>query len=116
MAEFFNYLGDIYCVVCDVDIARAWVSSKPAQSKIKYLAPNSWVVERLKLYGVKEENIFLTGYPLPSENTGSEKLEIAKMDLGHRLLNLDPQKSYRKEYQPLIEKYVGLLPEKSDHL
>ena len=116
MAEFFNYLGDIYCVVCDVDIARVWVSSKPAQSRIKYFAPNSWVVERLKLYGAKEENIFLTGYPLPLENIGSENLEIAKMDLGHRLLNLDPQKSYRKEYYPLIEKYVGLLPEESDHL
>lgn len=116
MAEFFNYMGDIYCVVCDVDIARAWVSSKPTQSKIKYFAPNSWVVERLKLYGVKEENIFLTGYPLPLENIGSENLEIAKLDLGRRLLNLDPQKSYRQEYHPLIEKYVGSLPEEPDHI
>ena len=115
MAEVFNYPGDIYCVICDADVARAWVSPKPAQSKIKYFAPNSWVVERLKLYGVKEENIFLTGYPLPMENIGSENLEIAKMDLGYRLLNLDPQKIYRKEYHPLVEKYIGSLPEKPDH-
>lgn len=115
MAEVFNYPGDIYCVICDADIARTWVSLKPAQSKIKYFAPNSWVVERLKLYGVKKENIFLTGYPLPLENIGSEKLEIAKSDLAYRLLNLDPQKAYRQQYQPLIEKYIGSLPEKSDH-
>ncbi len=115
MAEVFDYPGDIYCVICDADIARTWVSPNPAKSKIKYFAPNSWVVERLKLYGVKEENIFLTGYPLPLENTGSENLEIAKIDLSYRLLNLDPQKIYRKEYYPLIEKYVGLLPEKPDH-
>ncbi|MDD5590205.1 MAG: hypothetical protein PHQ47_03490 [Candidatus Portnoybacteria bacterium] len=115
MAEVFGYPGEIYCVICDADIARTWVSPNPAKSKIKYFAPNSWVVGRLKLYGVKEENIFLTGYPLPQENTGSEKLEIAKIDLAYRLLNLDPKKIYRKEYSPLIEKYVGILPEKPDH-
>lgn len=115
MAEVFGYPGEIYCVICDADIARTWVSPNPAKSKIKYFAPNSWVVSRLKLYGVKEENIFLTGYPLPQENTGSEKLEIAKIDLAYRLLNLDPKKIYRKEYNPLIEKYVGILPEKPDH-
>jgi len=115
MAEFFNYPGDIYCVICDADIARTWASLIPQKSRIKYFAPNSWVAERLKLYGVREENVFLTGYPLPLENIGSEKLEIAKSDLVHRLLNLDPQKAYRRQYQPLIEKYLGSLPEKSDH-
>ncbi|MDP3052436.1 MAG: hypothetical protein Q8N22_00575 [bacterium] len=115
MAELFGYPGEIYCVICDADIARTWVSPNPAKSKIKYFAPNSWVVERLKLYGVREENIFLTGYPLPLENTGSENLEIAKIDLAYRLLNLDPKKIYRKEYDPLIEKYIGILPEKPDH-
>ncbi len=115
MAEFFDYPGEIYCVICDADISRTWVSLKPAQSRIKYFAPNSWVVERLKLYGVRKENIFLTGFPLPLENIGSEKLEIVRKDLANRLLNLDPKKIYCREYYPLIEKYVGLLPEKSDH-
>jgi len=115
MAEFFNYPGEIYCVICDADIARTWASLNPVKSRIKYFTPNSWTVERLKLYGVEEKNIFLTGYPLPLENIGSEKMEIAKIDLAYRLLNLDPQKIYRKEYGPLIEKYVGLLPEKPDH-
>lgn len=115
MAEFFNYPGEIYCIICDADIARTWAPPDPAKSRIKYFVPNSWVLQRLKLYGVKEENIFFTGYPLPLENVGSENMEIAKEDLSHRLLNLDPKRIYRREYQPLIEKYIGVLPKKSDH-
>ncbi len=115
MAEVFDYPGQIYCVVCDADIARAWVSLNPSKSKIKYFAPCNWVVERLKLYGVKEKNIFLTGYPLPKENIGSKDLEILKHDLGQRILNLDPKGEYRSNYQPLVDKYLGSLPKKSDH-
>ena len=98
MAEFHNYPGEIYCIICDADISRTWASLNPSKSKIKYLAPTSWVVSRLKLYGVKEKNIFLTGYPLPLENLGTEKLEILKYDLKHRLLNLDPNKIYFQQY------------------
>lgn len=115
MAEVFNYPGEIFCVICDADIARSWVSLKPSESKIKYFVPNSWVVERLKLYGVKKENIFLTGYPLPLENIGTEKREILKSDLAYRILNLDTKGKYRQRYKPLIDKYIGSLPERSDH-
>jgi len=115
MAEVFNYPEDIFCVVCDADIARAWVSLEPAKSKIKYFAPNSWVVNRLKLYGAKEENIFLTGFPLPIENIGTESLEVLKRDLSYRILNLDPQNKYRQKYKPLIDKYLGSLPQNTDH-
>ncbi len=115
MAEVFNYPGEIFCVICDADIARSWVSLKPSESKIKYFAPNSWVVERLKLYGVRKENIFLTGFPLPLENIGTEKEEILKSDLGYRILNLDTTGKYRRRYKPLLDKYIGSLPEKSDH-
>ncbi len=112
MAEFFDYPGDIFCIVCDADIARPWASLKPFSSKIKYFAPTERVVERLKLYGVKEKNIFLTGYPLPLENIGSEKLEVLKHDLAERLLILDPAKKYFKRYQSLVKKYLGKLPKK----
>lgn len=114
MAEFFDYQNSIFCVICDADIARPWVDLEPEKTKIKYFAPNSWVVERLKLYGVKNENIFLTGYPLPKENIGENK-EIVKIDLANRLLNLDPKGEYRELYHPVIEDYIGELPEKSDH-
>lgn len=106
MAEVWNYPGEIYCVVCDADIARAWAPLNPRQSRIKYFAPNDRVVERLKLYGVREENIFLTGYPLPKECLGSEKLEILRKDLARRLVNLDPTGLYRTRYEPLIKEYI----------
>ena len=115
MAEFFNYPGEIFCVICDADISRTWSSLKPKESKIKYFVPNERVVERLKLYGVKPENIFLTGYPLPLENIGSQNLEILKEDLKYRILNLDPQKRYFAKYKILIEENLGKLPDKSDH-
>jgi hypothetical protein len=115
MTEFFNYPGDIYCVVCDADISRTWAPLTPRESKIKYFAPTERVVERLKLYGVQKENIFLTGYPLPLENIGNQNLEILKEDLRKRLFNLDPQKRYFEKYKTLIEANLGKLPEKSDH-
>ena len=115
MAEFFNYPNDIYCIICDADISRTWVVLNPSQSNIKYFAPTPRVKERLELYGVKKENIFLTGYPLPKENLGSTQLEITRYDISHRLLNLDYKGAYRQQYTTLIKKYVGSLPRKSNH-
>jgi len=115
MAEAFNYPGDIFCIVCDADISRSWVPLRPAKSRIKYFAPNSWVNNRLKLYGIKEKNIFLTGFPLPRENIGTKKAEILKHDLSHRILNLDPKREYYQQYKVLIDKHIGPLPRKSDH-
>jgi hypothetical protein len=114
MAEKFDYPNDIYCVICDADIARVWASLEPQKSRIKYFASNTWTRDRLKLYGVNSENIFLTGYPLPKENIG-ENLEILKEDMRHRLVNLDPHKKYRKIYAPLVKGALGELPEKSNH-
>jgi len=114
MAEELRYSNNIYCVVCDADINRTWVSINSQKSKIKYFAPCTWVRDRLKLYGVKTENIFLTGYPLPKENIGVN-LEILKDDMRHRILNLDPNKGYRSLYDPLINSTLGKLPDKANH-
>ncbi|MBI2042659.1 MAG: hypothetical protein HYT21_02875 [Candidatus Nealsonbacteria bacterium] len=65
MAEFHGYKGDIYCLVADADVSRAWAALKPRNSRIKYFAPTQRVAERLKLYGVRPGNIFYTGFPLP---------------------------------------------------
>jgi hypothetical protein len=115
MAEYFGYPGEIYCVVCDADISRTWVPLKPEESRIKYFAPNGRVAERLGCYGVKPENIFLTGYPLPQEIIGSDQMEILKDDFRKRLFNLDPQKKYLKDYRILAEDRLGFLADKSDH-
>ena len=113
MAERFKYPGPIYCVVCDTDISRTWAPLRPKTSKIKYFAPTPRVVERLKLYGVRSENIFLTGFPLPEENIGSAKMEVLKADLKKRLVNLDPQKNYFRKYKELINLKLGKLPQES---
>lgn len=119
MAEVFNYPEDIFCVICDADIGRSWAPLNASQSKIKYFTPNSRVLERLILYGVRKENIFLTGYPLPKENISvrpsTGKLEILKHDLAYRLLNLDPKKRYQEQYKPLIKEFMGDLPRKANH-
>ncbi len=115
MAEYFNYPGEIYCVVCDTDISRTWAPLEPKKSKIKYFAPTSRVAERLQLYGVDKKNIFLTGYPLPLENVGSKRKEILKEDLKQRLLNLDPYGHYFRKYKTLIKAKLGKIPSKSNH-
>jgi len=116
MAEVWDYPGEIYCLTTDTDINRAWAPKLPSSSRINYFASSYRTVERLKLYGVPSEKIFLTGFPLPSENTG-KKLEIAKKDLIQRLINLDPQQHYWKRYNNVVEKYLGIkrLPKKSNH-
>ncbi len=105
-AEYYNYKGDIYLVVCDADVARAWAPIDPENSRIIYLAPNQRVKERLLLYGVKAEKIYVTGFPLPKENIGTTDEEYLKQDLKERLEVLDPAGVYRKKYAKLIEIYL----------
>lgn len=102
MAEYFNYPKDIYCVICDTDISRSWAPLDPQQTRIRYLASTIRSAERLELYGIRKKNIFLTGFPLPEENTKN-----AKKDLILRFPNLDPKKAYYKKYKPLIEEKLG---------
>ena len=114
MAEKLHYPGDIYCIICDADIARIWAPLHPKSSRIKYFVPNTWTRDRLKLYGVRQENIILTGYPLPKENIGQD-MEIVKKDLRYRILNLDPKGKYRRLYAPLLKSYLGQLPNLPNH-
>ncbi len=113
MAEHFRYPGPIWCIICDADISRAWAPADPAASRIRYLAPTRHVAERLMRYGVSGERIAVTGYPLPKENLGSEKYELARHDLAHRILHLDPERRYRTQYADLIAQYAGKLPRTS---
>lgn len=111
-AEYFNYPGEIYLIICDTDISRAWVATEPNLSRINYLAPTSRVVERLRLYGVPAEKIIYTGFPLPAELIGSND-QIAKKNLAARLINLDPNGAYRAKYQAMITEQLGALPKTS---
>ena len=106
MAEYFNYPGEIFCVLCDADISRSWVPPKAKDSRIIYFAPNKRVEDRLKLYGVNPNKIFLTGFPLPEENVG-DKVETLKVDLGRRLAQLDPARIYITEFKSSLQSHVG---------
>ncbi|MBI4090567.1 MAG: hypothetical protein HY422_00935 [Candidatus Komeilibacteria bacterium] len=107
MAEYYQYPGDIYCLATDTDISRAWVPQYPARSRIKYFAPTYRVADRLRLYGVRQHNIFLTGFPLPIENTGPPDLQRLKRDILYRLVNLDPKRRYVVRHSEEIHEHLG---------
>ena len=106
-AEEHGYDGDIYCLCTDTDISRAWAPLHPKDSRIKYCAPNKRVKQRLEHYGVPSAQIFVTGFPLPKENTGDRSLKTLKESLGSRIVNLDPNLRYQRKYSPIIEDYLG---------
>ena len=102
VAEYHNYQGDIYCIICETDASRAWAPIEPKKSRTKFLVPSEKVRERFLMYGVRAENIIVTGFPLPKENIGLKK-EISAHDLARRVINLDPQSNYRTHYEPLLK-------------
>lgn len=101
-AEYHNYQGEIFCIICDTDASRAWAPLNPKNSRINYLLPSEKVKKRFLMYGLQEKNLFITGFPLPKENIGLKE-KILKSDLLLRLENLDPEKKYREDYQSLID-------------
>lgn len=117
MAEIYNYSQEIYLVVCDADISRGWVMPKAARSRINYFVPCQRVAERLKLYGVRTEKIFLTGFPLPKKNLGDQNLNVLKKDFSERLKNLDPDNIYLAKYKKIIIEQLGAknLAKKANH-
>ena len=106
-ADYYDYPGDIWCVTTDADISRAWAPLDPKRSRIKYLASNGRVVERLKLYGVRADHIFLTGFPLPKELVGGPEGEVLKYLLTERLCNLDPNGIFHERYQRTLQAELG---------
>lgn len=105
IAEYHNYQGDVYCLVCDTDASRAWAPLNPKSSRIKFLLPSEKVKERFLMYGVKPENIIVTGFPLPKENIGAQK-EILEQDLARRVKALDLKGEYQEHYKPLLKKVL----------
>lgn len=106
-AEEHGYPNDIYIVTCDADISRAWVPIDPKRSRIKYFASNGRVVERLKLYGVAPQNIYLTGFPLPKSSIGGPEATVVKNDLAARICNLDPNGIFINKYRKTLRDELG---------
>jgi hypothetical protein len=106
-ADYFEYPGDIWCVTTDADISRTWAPLDPQRSRIKYFASNGRVVERLKLYGVRSEQIYLTGFPLPKELIGGSSANELKDLLANRLCNLDPSGIFASRYLRTLRAELG---------
>ncbi|HVO40888.1 MAG TPA: hypothetical protein VMV03_17790 [Spirochaetia bacterium] len=96
-----------YCVICDAEINRAWVGENPRASKIVYLAPCGRAVRRLNEYGIPNERIWLTGFPLPTECLGNRTLNVLRKDLGQRLHYLDPLKRFWPLHSRNVEYFLG---------
>lgn len=97
----------IYCIICDADINRVWVAKDPWESRIEYFVPCGKAAQRLKAYGVPEERIHLTGFPLPTELLGDENLSVLKKDLAQRLFYLDPKGKFWTRHGKNVEHFLG---------
>ncbi|MBN1411395.1 MAG: hypothetical protein JW969_11175 [Spirochaetales bacterium] len=106
IADYYDYSRN-YCIVTDAEINRAWVPADARKSKTIYLAPCSRALNRLKEYGVPDESIFLTGFPLPKSILGSEKLEILRHDVGQRLHYLDPEDRFWPLHGTNVKYFLG---------
>jgi hypothetical protein len=101
-------LRDQYLLICDADFNRVWVPGDPRTSRIRYLAPCTQVRRRLLAYGVPDDAVLMTGFPLPKENIGSESgLEILKADLFERLLRLDPARKFFSYHERSVLGWLG---------
>jgi len=102
-----NGFNKIYCIICDADINRVWVAKYPWESRIEYFAPCGKVAQRLKAYGVPDERIHLTGFPLPIELLGDENLSTLKKNLAQRLFYLDPKGKFWARHGRNVEYFLG---------
>ena len=105
-ADMNGYLK-VYCIICDADINRVWVAKEPWDSRIEYFVPCGKAAQRLKVYGVPEDRIHYTGFPLPLELVGNENLSILKSNLLKRLHYLDPEKRFWSRHGRNVEYYLG---------
>jgi hypothetical protein len=96
----------LHCLVTDSDINRVWAPPEPAQSGIVYFAPSDRARRRMLSYGVRQERIKLTGYPLPHELVGGRERTVLKQNLARRLARLRVPAGLYK----LAEPELGPLP------
>jgi hypothetical protein len=99
--------GRVYLVITDTDLNRVWVARDPKKSRIQYLVPCGKALRRLKQYGVPDERIFMTGFPLPLELIGDENLDVLRRDLGRRLARLDPNDRFWSLHRDSVEHFLG---------
>ena len=97
----------IFSIICDADLNRVWVAKEPWDSNINYFAPCGKAAMRLKSYGVPEERIYLTGFPLDDALLGGRDLTTLKHDLAIRLKILDPLGRFRTSLGSSVDQLLG---------
>lgn len=107
-------LDRIYCVVTDADVQRVWVPFDPSRNRIHYFAPSTRVARRLLAYGVREDHISLTGFPLPFELTNQTARDALRQQVARRIVKLDPDGNFRRLHAPVVSRLVGDLPDVND--
>jgi hypothetical protein len=101
-ALVFHYHDrEVYCIVTDTDIHRVWAPRYPRKSRITYLSPCRHASLRLQQYGVPQDRIIETGFPLPKDNIG-ERCTVLHHDLVARLINLDPTGVFFENYRGVV--------------
>lgn len=106
----YHHCENIYCVVTDSDINRVWAPINPRQADVNYLAPTLRARRRLRAYGVPQENIVVTGYPLPHALVGGPDASSLRNNLRRRLVALDPRGAFLRECQEEVSHFLGELP------
>ena len=91
-----------FCVVTDTDIHRIWAPRHPPR-RLVYLTPTDRARRRLLSYGVPEEQVHCTGFPLPPELLGGPKLTTARKHLSDRIARLDPDGRFRRRWGLPVE-------------
>jgi hypothetical protein len=108
IAADMNGYDPVFCIICDADLNRAWVARDPWESRISYFAPCGKAAQRLRAYGVPDERIFLTGFPLDHSLLGGLDIPVLKEDLGERLHYLDPHDRFWPLHKPSVEHFLGM--------
>jgi hypothetical protein len=104
----------VFCVVTDTDVNRIWAPAQPARARIRYLVPTRRAARRLRSYGVPEDRITFTGFPLPDELVGGPSLAILKRHLGARIVRLDPSGEFRRSIPEELAHFLGALPREEE--
>jgi hypothetical protein len=107
LADYHGY-DRVFCIVTDSDVNRVWAPIQPATSKIHFFAPSGRVVRRLRSYGVPQQQIELTGFPLPHALVGGLDAPILRRNLAARLARLDPSGTFRKQFRADLEAFDPL--------
>jgi hypothetical protein len=110
VADYARF-APVFTVICDADLNRVWVASKASRSRIRYFAPCGRVMRRLRQYGVPDERIFITGFPLPRENLGGPGMDTLRADLLARLGRLDRNGRFASVYGSTVKELLGEKPD-----